>query len=323
MTPKEQKIIYEWSRAVEGELSLSIILNKGEQSNQLETFCDDLVKHVPQLKVKKEVDKDQPFPEIRIRNNVRFRAVPLENELKPFLHALFSPVHFATRLSQSAQDILSRIEIPVFIKIYVTTQCPFCPKVVLQCLSIAETNTLVNLNIIDGILFPDMAKKDNIRSVPTLILDDQLRWTGSMDIGEIVSIAVNRDPATLSADSLIQIIQDGRAADLAEMMVKNKTIFPAFVELLIHQKWSVRLGAMVSFEHLAEKSTELSSQVIITLWDRFPNLDDQIRGDVLYLMGQSRNPEAISRLKSVLNGDYSSELKEVAQEATDILLPLS
>jgi HEAT repeat protein len=107
------------------------------------------------------------------------------------------------------------------------------------------------------------------------------------------------------------------------MMADNGTVFPAFLELLIHEKWSVRLGAMVSFEHLAEMSMELSSRIIASLWDRFPDLDDQIRGDVLYLMGESRNPEATPILKSVLDGDYSSELKEAAQEAMESLSQLS
>jgi hypothetical protein len=49
MTPKELDIIYEWSRTIERELSISIVLNKIEQSERIESFCDDLVQYVTLL----------------------------------------------------------------------------------------------------------------------------------------------------------------------------------------------------------------------------------------------------------------------------------
>ena len=319
MTPKDQETVRVWSRVIKGEPSISIVLNKGEQSRRIELFCDELVRQVPAIHLKKESDNDQPFPEIRIRNNVRYRAIPLENELEPFLYALSCPEPLSKMLPRPIRDTICQIKIPVFVKVFVSPHCIFCPRVVRECLSMAEANPLFNLIIIDGVLFPEMTKRDNILSVPTTILDNQFRWTGNLAIRDLANMAFSRDPVTLSPDSLIQIIQDGRAADLAEMMIDNNTVFPSFTELLIHDKWPVRLGAMVCFEYLAEKSPDLSSLIINTLWNRFPYLNEQLKGDILYLMGQSPNPETSMKLRSVINGEYPSDLKEAAQEAIDSL----
>jgi hypothetical protein len=112
----------------------------------------------------------------------------------------------------------------------------------------------------------------------------------------------------------VELIQDSRAADLAKMMKDSGKVFPGFFDLLIHEKWPIRLGAMVTFEHLVEENKVLSSQIIALLWDRFPNLDDPIKGDVLHLLGESCDATAIPMLQSIIQGDYPADLKEAAQE---------
>jgi HEAT repeat protein len=128
-----------------------------------------------------------------------------------------------------------------------------------------------------------------------------------------------RDPAGLGADSLKQLLDAGRAEDLADMMANRGTVFPAFLTLLTHPKWPVRLGAMVTFEHLVEKRPDLSSALIQALWEKFPNLEDTLKGDILYLFGQSGEPAAFPLLEAVLGGSCSSELREAAEEALESL----
>lgn len=87
---------------------------------------------------------------------------------------------------------------------------------------------------------------------------------------------------------------------------------PATVE-----KWPVRLGAMVAMEEIAHRNPELASQVIDPLWESFHRVEDPVRGDIIYIFGESGNYEIAPRLEAVLGGIYDTEVKEAAKEALE------
>jgi hypothetical protein len=138
-----------------------------------------------------------------------------------------------------------------------------------------------------------------------------------MPLEEIINTINSRDPASLGAESLENIIKDGRASHLAAMMLEGKKIFPAFYDLLIHPKWPVRLGAMVAMEEIAEQNPALASEVIDFLWAEFHQLSDPVKGDILYLFGEIKNRRAVAWLEEVVDGEYDEEVKEAAREAID------
>ena len=175
----------------------------------------------------------------------------------------------------------------------------------------------IQLTIIDGALFPELAEKHRIQAVPTLLLDEQFRWTGAVPLDEIINTVITRDPSSLGAASLENILKEGQAGHLAAMMLDAEQIFPAFYDLLIHNKWPVRLGAMVVMEEIAAKNRALASGVIDFLWDRFQLLPDQIKGDILYLFGEIGDRRTESWLNEVLAGEYDAEVIESVKEALE------
>jgi alkyl hydroperoxide reductase subunit AhpF len=68
----------------------------------------------------------------------------------------------------------------------------------------------LQLTIIDGTLFPEMMQTYQIRSVPTLLLDEQFRWTGSIPLEELIDTINTRDPAALGSASLESYHKRGR-----------------------------------------------------------------------------------------------------------------
>ena len=153
--------------------------------------------------------------------------------------------------------------------------------------------------------------------MPTVLLENQFRWTGSVPLEEIVDVIITRNPNSLGASSLERLLKDGNAAQLADMMTGSQQIFPAFYDLLTHNKWPVRLGAMVVAETIAAQNTELAAELLMPLWQRFEAVSDQIKGDLLYVFGAIGHPTAVPWLQSVLNGGYDAEVKEAAREALD------
>ncbi len=316
MTPEEERTIALWGQKLKNDIRMELTVTGDKRSRAFQDFCDNLSRVAPKIRTKTEKEDEAKPPVIRF-GNVRYQAIPTGKELEPFLSALAGNESLTLQLDASLRECVSNIEIPARLKIYITPACPFCPVAVNQLLSLAAANKGIKLTIIDGALFPEAAKSDNIQSAPTVLLDDLYRWTGAIQLTEIADMILNRDPSRLSASSLKDMLEEGNAAGVAEMMTDSGKIFPAFLELLVHEKWPVRLGAMVVFETIAAENSKLIAQAIPFLWERFYQAEDTVKGDVLYLFGISGDESLIPQLETVLSGPYPAEVKEAAAEALE------
>jgi HEAT repeat protein len=101
------------------------------------------------------------------------------------------------------------------------------------------------------------------------------------------------------------------------MMLDAQKIFPAFYELLTHEKWPIRLGAMVVMEEIAAQAPGIAPEAIDPLWGRFEGVSDQVKGDILYLYGEIGDRKAIAWLEEVTAGKFNAEVKEAAKEALE------
>ena len=315
---KEKKQIAGWSQTVKDDIRIHLLLTEDERSQTFKEFCDDLARIVPKINIKQEKDDESKPPVIRV-GNVGYHAIPTGKELEPFLSALFDGDGQVQNSPLSTYKKVHQIRVPALLKVYITPHCPFCPAAVKQLLCLAAVSESIKLTIIDGAFFPEMAASDKVQSAPTVLLDDQFYWTGSIRIEEIVDMILNRDPSRLSASSLEAMFEEGKAVEVAGMMLDSGKIFSAFTELLVHKKWPVRLAAMVAFETIAEENRTLVHQTLPSLLDFFLTAEDTVKGDILYLLGKSGDKGIIPKLETVLNGPYGVDVKEAAQEALEAL----
>ena len=311
---KEKQHIANWNRTLKDDIRITLILTEDERSQTFKDFCDDLTRIAPKIKIKQEKDDESKLPVIRV-GNVGYQAIPTGRELEPFLSVLADGDGQTQKRPVSLHKTLHQLRVPALLKVYIMPHCPFCPATVKQLLCLAATSESIKLTIIDGSFFPEKAASDNIRSAPTVLLDDQFHWSGSIHVQDIVDMILSRDPSKLSALSLKAMFEEGDAAKVAEMMLDSGKIFPAFLELLVHQKWPVRLAAMVVFETVAEINQPLVQNTIPFLWDSFSKAEDMIKGDILYLCGISGDKNIIPKLKTILNGPFAVDVKEAAEEA--------
>jgi glutaredoxin len=319
MTPAEKKQFAVLNERLSNEIQIELIQTDHEKSPAISQFCDELVQRVPRVRVKKEQGDPDEFPAIQVHNGLRYQAVPAGTEVGPFIEALQLRDTGTAHLEGETAAQLVKIDLPTHLVIYVSPQCTFCPGAVQQLLTLLTLNSNIRLTVVDVMHFPELAEKDNIQSVPTLILEDKFRWTGTIQLNEIVEMMVNRDPSALGPASLEMMLKEGKAGKLAEMMLMKAEIFPAFYELLIHTKWPVRLGAMVVMEEIIEKNSDLAVQTIKPLWLRFDEVDNRVKGDLVYILGQMAPMETTPLLESVLKGEYEAEVKEAAREALENL----
>jgi hypothetical protein len=315
---KEKKQIADWSQTLKDDIRIHLILTDDERSQTFKEFCDDLARIVPKIKIKQEKDGESKSPVIRI-GNVEYQAIPTGKKLEPFLSALFDGDGQTQNGLLSIHKKVHQIRVPALLKVYILPHCPFCPLAVKQLLCLAAASESIKLTVIDGAFFPERAASDKIQSAPTVLLDDQFYWTGSIQIEEIVDMILNRDPSRLSTSSLKAMFEEGKAVEVAGMMLDSGKIFSAFTELLVHKKWPVRLAAMVAFETIAEENRILVHQTLPYLLDCFLTAEDTVKGDILYLLGKSGDKGIIPKLETVLNGPYGVDVKEAAQEALEAL----
>ena len=319
-TALEEKQIIKLNNQLSREITIGLVESEHPHYNVFKKFCDNLSRLVPGIKIAKDGESPKQPPQIVIGNGLRYQAIPAGHELLPFLETLIAFGSNSLNPAESKQALLKMEKLPATLTLFIAPQCTFCPAVVRQLFPLPLVDDKILLTIIDGTLFPEIAEARKIQAVPTLLLDEQFRWTGSVPLEEIINTINFRDPASLGAASLENILKEGQASHLAAMMMDNKKIFPAFYELLIHDKWSLRLGAMVVMEEIADLNPILASEVIDFLWDRFHQLSDQVKGDILYMFGEIKDRRAVSWLEDVLGGEYNEEVKEAAKEALEKLL---
>ena len=316
-TPLEEKQIRKFNHQLSKVITIGLAASANTASKPFKVFCDELTRLVPGIQVKREEPSTDDPPQIILGGNLRYQAVPTGHELQPFLDALAALDSDDFKISDPARTRLKKNKFPADLTVFIAPQCAFCPQVVQRLIALPLTDNKIQLKIIDGSLFPESLQAHDIKTVPTILLDDQFRWTGSMPLEEIIDTIDTRDPASLGTSSLESIIKEGRADHLADMMLVSQKIYPAFYDLLTHDKWPVRLGAMVVMETIAAKNPALAFEAVNSLWDRFDGAPTQVKGDILYLFGEIGNPGTISWLERVLAGGFDKEVKEAAQEALE------
>ena len=319
LSAKDKARLAELNQRLQGEVTLGLQLSNGPQSDDIRTFCALLDKMVSNIRI---VSKDNPLedmPGIHVAKGVCFHAVPFGKELDVFIEAIeYGDNGNRLPLPDLAEN-LKRIVLPAELKLFVSLQCPFCPTVVRSMIPLAMENELIHLKVIEGDRFPGTANKMGIRSVPTLVLDDQFRWTGKVNPQELVGLLIHRDPGQLSHTSLQGMLAEGDAAKVAQMMLTRRQIFPAFLRLLTHAKWPVRLGAMVVMEEIRDADKRLAASIVPHVWKAFQSAEEQVQGDIAYIIGEVGGVEDRSKLETIAGGDYHKEVIEAALDALGVL----
>ncbi|MFP4031637.1 MAG: hypothetical protein ACLFTV_08760 [Desulfococcaceae bacterium] len=316
MTPREEARVAEWHRRSDAPATLTLLDTGGPRMDGFREFAADLVRLAPRVTLKTErEDAPGALPGYRVGDGVAFHMVPLGRELSPFLMAL-SPE--GPSPPDGAAEALADLRAPVTLRLYVALTCPHCPMALQGLLGIAAASEKVRLSVIDGGLFPDRAEADKIQAVPTLFLENR-RWTGQVQPAEILDALAGVDPADMSPATMERMIAEGQAPKLAELMEAEGRFFPAVLDVLTHETWPVRLGAMVAAETLADEAPEIAAEMAAPLWGRYAEADDTVRGDILYVLGLVGGPDDLPAIRKIAGGDAAEGVREAAAEAADLI----
>jgi hypothetical protein len=313
----EEKQIIKLNHQLSHDVTIGLVKSEHASSKLFHEFCNDITRLVPKIKISNiEAEPPDP-PQILIDSNLRYQAVPAGHELPPFLEALLAHESGSLNIAEPIKALLEKNKLPASLTVFIAPHCTFCPQIVRQLIPLPMADKNLKLTIVDGNLFPEMVRIQKIQAVPTIVLDDQFRWTGTVPLEELIETINTRDPVSLSLASLERIIKEGGADRLAAMILGAEKLFPAFFEVLTHHKWPIRLGAMVVMEEIIEENQNLAAEALQPLWNRFHQVDAQIQGDILHVFGETGDSRSVSWLETVLSGDFDREVKEAAEEALE------
>jgi glutaredoxin len=291
------------------------------KDTDFEAYCKELAETTKYLSCNERPSGG--LPGMALRENLIFHALPSGMERGPFLEILDSLEQGLSNVPERLKEKIALIRAPAFLKIFISNACPFCPSVVRTIASMALASPLISVAVIDAELFPEVAKEEGVRSVPTLVLNSDIHWSGIVKADEVLEVLITRDPTKLSASSLEALLKDGRAALLADNMARNGRIYPALMELLAHPSWPVRMGAMLTMEELKERDSALAASAVDMIIPLLRNAPDTTKGDLIYVIGEVGERGAAEKLTAALEGEISGEVGAVLQEAIQKLRALS
>ena len=201
--------------------------------------------------------------------------------------ALRPPGKDEAPIPETQREWLMQMPLPAEIRLYIAPSCPFCPSALQQWVTLARAGRQLRLVVIDGALFPEIARQDNIQAVPTLVIDRRLRWAGRIPVNAVLEQLATRDLSRLGSEALNGLIKEGLADQVAQAMVAAGRLFPSIFDLLTHPKWPARLGAMVVMETISASDSGLAAEALPVLRQRYDQLEDAVKGDVLYIIGET------------------------------------
>ncbi len=318
------EILFQWNLGQHETIDIFLADHPGEESSIFEKLAASLEAAAPKIHFpdrKKTVVPafKRPLPGFVLKDNILYSALPLEKELAPFLQGLtgvrspFVPADLAGQLD--------KISIPCTLTLFIASQCPHCPAAVNAIFPLAAYSDKIQLHVIDGTLFPEIAEQKHVMSSPCLLLDDDdFRWTGTVQPLEIVDMILNRDTSRLGSETLKKILEDGKAQWLAGEMIRKGKWFPNFPELLIHETLGVRLGALVVVEEIAGASPGLAQELAPFCMEKFHQNPLPVQGDLLYALGLVGGTDAKNWLENQIQTIENPELKEAAKDALEQII---
>jgi hypothetical protein len=315
MKPEDRERLQALAADLPPNIRLRLALTRHDLSDRFQAFGRQLHETLPGIDLVTIVENTSEAPWLETEAGIRFMALPEGDKLDSLIAALGLSGQDEAPIPETQREWLEQISLPVEIRLYIAPACPFCPRALQQWVALTRAGRQLRLTVIDGALFPEKAREDNIQAVPTLVLDQHLRWSGRIPVDAVLEQLATRDPSRLDSDALDGLIKEGLASQVAQAMLDRGRLFPPLFDLLTHPEWPVRLGAMVVMETIAAANPRLAAETLPVLRGRYDRLADAVKGDVLYIIGEAGDHGMVPFLEDVTANSPNQEVRQAARDA--------
>lgn len=118
--------------------------------------------------------------------NVRFVGMPGGYEFSTLIADIVDVSKGRTDLSPAARAAVQAIDTPVHIQVFVTPNCPYCPRVARMAHHLAMENPLIVADVIGANEFQALSERYGVRTVPKTIINNRIEFVGSLPEAKVV-----------------------------------------------------------------------------------------------------------------------------------------
>ncbi len=315
LTASDEAHLLTWRRQLTELPRLRLARNQRPESGPLAAFLDDWQRLLPGAAVQTEEIAATELPAILVGETWRFHAVPSGSKLQVFTDILLALNGRPVPLPPVLAEGWGRLPLAPALTIFVAPHCPHCPQMVRQLIPLTLARPAALVSVIDAELCGAEARREQIKAVPTLIINGIYRLTGAFQLTELLDLAAKTDPAHLPTPVLERLLQEGQAGVVGEAMLAAGTVGANFLPLLWHPEINIRLGAMVALETVGGARPDLVAALLPALWQQMGQSETAVQGDLVYLIGQWGDASWLAPLEQARRSAVDADVVEATEEA--------
>ena len=131
------------------------------------------------------LDKDNNY------SGLRFFGIPAGYEINSFVNALRLVSGGQSELDEEIKNEAAKLEEEIHFQVFVTLQCPYCPKAVEAAQQLAYENDNITADMIDSSIFNHLAVKYDVSGVPKTVVNETTELVGAKPPAEFLTAAKN------------------------------------------------------------------------------------------------------------------------------------
>ncbi len=268
---------------------------------------------------KKTEDEDPPFlPALSLRtgasSSVHYHFVPEGPEVPVFRDFLWE-VASRDRSEGAGQPEAAQPGPPREMLLFVSTHCPNCPRAVRTVQALAGKLPNLAVHLFEAMHHTELAEEHGVRSVPTLLIDRELRYVGDLDEEKLSSILRTEDPESLLHEKVRQQIKGGNALEAAKWIAGGGDA-SFLAPDLGKSTFEERIALLLALEEALEAAPRCLDRLVDPLLPYLETADASVRGDIADLLGKIGDRRALPALKRLCL-DPDPNVAEAAAEAAE------
>ncbi len=319
LTESDRSRISSWQTSLKHLRPWRFLQNRRPESEIMAEFLQSCRELLPQVPIITEDIPETELPGLIPGENWRLHAVPEGRKLDLLEEILLALDGQGAAMPPAVQGRWEKLPVPPELTVFIAPQCPFCPQMVRQLIPLTVIPPRAEITLIDASLFTELARRYEIKAVPTVIVNGVYRLTGAFPLAELLDLAEKTDPAQLPVSVWERLMQEGQAGMLGELILQKELVFPQVLQLLIHPEINIRLGAMVALETVGEEKPELIASSLPDLWEKYAGSELAVQGDIIYLIGEWGDGSWRRPLEAAMAAASRPELREALEEALEKL----
>ncbi|WP_393971267.1 thioredoxin family protein [Oxyplasma meridianum] len=110
---------------------------------------------------------------------IKYSGLPSGYEFGSLIEDLKTVSSGEPEVSSKAIEIISKIDKPITIKVFVTPTCPYCPKAVGTAHKFALLNKNITGEMVESLEFENEAEEAGVSSVPHIVINGDVQFVGA------------------------------------------------------------------------------------------------------------------------------------------------